>query len=177
MARLKVVDPKAAEGKVKELFEGPLKGMHRNIFKGLANSPAALQAYLAMGGALKGGMLSDAEREVIALAVGEQNGCDYCVAAHTMLGKFAGLTEAQTLEARRGAMQDRKLDALAKFVRMLNEKRGNVGESDVAALRAAGYGDGHIAEAIANHALNIFTNYFNHANETEVDFPAPPALR
>jgi uncharacterized peroxidase-related enzyme len=177
MARLKVVDPKTAQGTVKELFEGPLKTMQLNIFKGLANSPAALQAYLAMSGALKGGMLTEAEREVIALAVSEQNGCRYCVAAHTMLGKMAGLTEGQTLEARRGALQDRKLDALAKFVRKLNGSRGDVTDADLNDLRAAGYTDGHIAEAVAAHALSVFTNYFNHVNDTELDFPAAPALR
>jgi uncharacterized peroxidase-related enzyme len=177
MARLNVVDPRSAVGKVKELFEGPLKTMQRNVFKGLANSPAALQAYLAMSGALKGGMLSQAEREVIALAVGEQIGCGYCVAGHTMLGKFAGLTEDQMLEARRGALQDHRLDALVKFVRKLNDQRGKVTDADLAALREAGYTDGHIAEAVAACALSIFTAYFNHVNDTELDFPPAPALR
>lgn len=176
MPRLNVVDPARATGKVKEIFEGPLKGMHRNIFKGMANSPAALGAYVALSGALKEGLLTPAEREVIALVTGEQNSCDYCIAAHTVIGKMAGLSESETVAVRRGAPTDPKHAALTKFVSALNEKRGFVNDADVAAVRAAGYGDGHIAEIIAVYALNLYTNYFNHVNETEVDFPAPPAI-
>ena len=176
MPRLTPIDPATATGTVKEIFDGPLKGKHFNIFKSLANSPAALQAYLGIGGALQNGMLTPAEGEVIALAVGEANGCEYCVSAHTGLGKMAGLTDAQTMEARRGRMSDEKLNTLAKFVRTLNEKRGYADEQDLAAMRAAGYTDGHIAEAVMHFALNTFTNYFNHVNDTEIDLPKAPPL-
>lgn len=176
MPRLSVVDPAQATGKVKEIFDGPLKGKHRNIFKGMANSPAALGAYVALTHALKDGELTPAERETIAIAAGQLNGCDYCVAAHTVMGKMAGLSEGETVAIRRGAPTEPKLAALTKFVAAMNEKRGFVNDADVAAVRAAGYGDGHIAEIVAVYALNLYTNYFNHLNETDIDFPAPPAL-
>ncbi|TVQ63099.1 MAG: carboxymuconolactone decarboxylase family protein [Phycisphaerales bacterium] len=177
MARLNVVNPEKATGKVKEIFDGPLKGKHFNLFKGLANSPAALNFYLAMGGALKDAALSEKEREAIALAVGEANGCDYCVAAHTTLGKMAGLKEEQTLGARKGRVEgDAKLDALVRFATALHEKRGYVSDDDLKSFRDAGYNDGHVAEAVACYAQNVFTNYFNHVNESDIDFPAPPAL-
>lgn len=176
MPRLQVVQPPTATGRAKEIFDGPLKGKHLNIFKGMANSPAALQAYLSFSGALAEGTLTAAEREVIALATGQSNDCAYCVSAHTALGKMAGLSEAQTVEARRGRMNDAKLSALATFVRTLNEKRGHISDAELQAVRAAGYDDGQIAEAIAGYALNIYTNYFNHVNGTDVDFPTPPAL-
>ena len=176
MPRLNVVDPKAAEGRVGELFAGPLKGKHFNIFKGLANSPAALQAYLALSGALGDGELDAADRETIALAVGEANGCDYCVAAHTAIGKGAGMSEGETLAARRGRPTDAKRAALARFVLALREKQGHVDGQDLAVMHDAGWSDGAVAEAVANYALSVFTNYFNHVNESEVDFPAAPAL-
>lgn len=176
MARLKVVDPAQAEGKVREIFEGPLKGKHLNIFKGMANSPAALGAYLGMGSALKGARLSHAEQEVVQLAIGEANECDYCRAAHTAIGTSAGLSEAQTLEARRGELQDPRLDALAKFALALHEKRGWVSDEDLERFRAAGFDDGHVAEVVAVYAQAVLTNYFNHVNKTDVDFPAPPSL-
>lgn len=176
MPRLNVIDPKAADGKARELFDGPLSGMHLNIFKGLANSPAALEAYLSLSGALKGGLLNDKERETIALALAEANDCQYCRAAHTHLGKLVGLSPEQMIAARRGGAGDSKLDVLAQFTVQLNEKRGWVADADLEAVRAAGYGDGHIAEIVANYALNTLTNMFNHVNDTEVDFPAPPAL-
>ncbi|RMH27270.1 MAG: carboxymuconolactone decarboxylase family protein [Planctomycetota bacterium] len=179
MPRLKNIDPASAPGPVKEIFDGPLKGKHFNIFKAMANSTAALKAYLGLAGAVGGpdALLTAAEREVIQLVVGEANGCGYCVAAHTALGKGAGLTEEQTVAARQGSVPgDARLDALAKFTAALVEKKGWVTDEDVAALRDAGFNDGHIAEVVANFALATFTNYFNHVNETEVDFPAAPAL-
>jgi uncharacterized peroxidase-related enzyme len=176
MPRLPVIDPASATGKVKDIFDGPLKGKHLNIFKGLANSPAALQAYLGMSGALNEGVLTPAEREVIALTVGEANNCGYCVAAHTALGKKAGLSEPQTVEARRGKMADAKLGALSRFVGLLGEKKGFVSDGDLAAFKQAGYTDAHVAESIACYALNLFTNYFNHVNDTKIDVPAPPKL-
>ncbi len=96
MPRLNVVDPETATGKAKELFDGPLKGKYFNIYKGLANSPAAVEALLALGKAFSKGVLTPQEREVIALAVGEVNGCTYCTAAHTVSAKMSGMTIYQT---------------------------------------------------------------------------------
>ncbi len=175
MARLSVVDPKHAS--VKSIFDGPLKGKEINIFKGMANSPAVLNLYLSMSGAMDKFSLSAAEREVIQLVSAEANNCDYCTAAHTVIGKGAGLTEEQTVEARQGKVtSDKKLNALAQFASSMQEKRGFVSDEDIADFKAAGYTDGHVAEVTAVFGLAVFTNYFNHVNETEIDFPAPPVL-
>lgn len=176
MPRLNVVEPAQAEGKAKELFDGPLKGKHLNIFKGMANSGAALDAYVSLSGALANSMLSATEREAIALTLAEANQCEYCTAAHTMIGKSAGLSEEDTLALRGGTISDPKLAALRNFVVALRERQGSVSDDELAAIRKAGYNDGHIAEVVACYALNIYTNYFNHVNDTAVDLPAAPAL-
>jgi len=177
MPRLPVVDPNTAQGRVKEIFDGPLKGKHLNIFKGMANSAAVLDTYLAVAGALGKTGLSPAEREVIQLAVSQANNCNYCTAAHTKLGQGAGLTEEQCLAARKGSIpDDPRLDALARFALALHEKRGFVSDEDISAFKAAGFSDAHVAEVVAVYALAIFTNYFNHLNETEIDFPVPAAV-
>lgn len=176
MPRLPAVNPATATGRVKEIFEGPLKGKHFNIFKAMANSPAGLDIYLGLAGALGKGVLSEKEREVIQLAVGEANNCVYCAAARTLIGKGAGLSEGQTIEARRGHLADAKLQALTHFVLSIHEKRGHVSDADVSAFKAAGYNDAAVVEVVGNYALAIFTNYFNHVNETALDFPAPPAI-
>jgi AhpD family alkylhydroperoxidase len=176
MPRLNIVDPAHATGRVKEIFDGPLAGKHINIFKGFANSAAALDAYLGLADALNRAGLSLKEREAIQLAIGHANGCDYCQAAHTAIGKSAGMTDAQTVEARRGSMADPKLDALVKFVLAIHEKKGLVSDQDLSRVRAAGYGDGHIAEVCAAYALAIYTNTFNHLNQTAVDFPPPAKI-
>lgn len=172
MARLTPVDPSTATGVVKEIFEGPLKGKHFNIFKSMAQSPAALNFYLAASGALGKSGLNAKEQEVIQLVTAQANACDYCLSAHTAIGKMVGLSDAQTLEARRGHVNDAKLGALAKFAAALHEKRGHVTDADVQAFKAGGYTDANIAEVIAVYATAVFTNYFNHVNQTPVDFPA-----
>jgi uncharacterized peroxidase-related enzyme len=177
MARLTTIDPATATGAAKELFDGPLKTMRINIFKGMASSPAALSAYLGLTGALKDTSLTAGEREVIQLAISEINGCDYCLAAHTVIGKGAGLTEAQTIAARKRSFpDDAKLQALTHFAVTLHEKKGHVSDADLQAFKAAGYTDAAVVEVIAVYAAITFTNFFNHVNETAVDFPAPPSL-
>ncbi len=176
MPRFPAIEPANATGRAKEIFDGPLKGKHFNIFKSMAVAPAMLDSYLGLAGALSKAALSAKEQEAINLAVSQANGCDYCLAAHTAIGKGAGLSEAQTVEARKGRPQDAKLAALVKFALALHEKRGHIADGDLAALKQAGYTDQHAVEAIATYAMITMTNYFNHANNTALDFPAAPAV-
>ncbi|GAB4548321.1 MAG: peroxidase-related enzyme [Phycisphaerales bacterium] len=177
MARLPVIDPANATGTAKDAFEGPLKGMHLNIFKGMAGSQSGLPAYLGLSGALSNGGFNDQEKEVIALVSAAVNGCDYCTAAHTFIGTKAGLTEEQTVAIRQGeSTGDDKLDALASFARTIINTKGFVDNADIEAFKGAGYTDAHIVDTIVALALNYYTNIFNHVNETEIDLPAPPAL-
>ncbi|HED54195.1 MAG TPA: carboxymuconolactone decarboxylase family protein [Phycisphaerales bacterium] len=177
MPRLNTVDPASSTGAVKEIFDGPLNGKHLNIFKGMGNSPAALKFYLGASGALKEASLSPTEQEVVQLVFAQGNGCDYCQAAHTHVGKNAGLTEEQTVAARtNGDLGDPKLNAVNTFAWALHEKKGFVSDRDLEDFKNAGYDDGAIAETIAVAALATYTNYFNHVNQTEVDLPAAPAV-
>lgn len=176
MSRIAPVDPASATGRAKEIFDGPLAGKHFNIFKSMAASPAALDTYLGMAGALSKASLSAKEREVIQLVIGQANNCAYCTAAHTAIGKSVGLTDAQTIEARRGTLADPKLNAIAKFALAIHEKKGFVSDSDLANFKGAGYSEAHAVEAVACYALALYTNYFNHMNNTPVDFPPPPAI-
>jgi uncharacterized peroxidase-related enzyme len=176
MPRLTVINPEQAAPAAKAIFDGPLKGKHFNIFKSMANSPAGLEAYLGMAGALGKASLTAAQREVIALVVSEANACEYCLAAHTQIAVGAGLTKGQTVEARRGTMADPKHDALAKFAGALHEKRGFVSDEDLSRFKAAGFNDGHVVEVVATYAHTMYTNIFNHVNQTELDFPAAEVI-
>lgn len=147
-----------------------------NLIATIARSPAVAKAYLGFAQALSGGTLPRRLREQIALAVAEANACGYCVAAHTASGKRAGLTEAETKDARRATSHDDKEHAALVFARQIVQDRGVVADADVDELRRAGYTDGDVAEIVANVALNIFTNYFNHVAATDVDFPTAPHL-
>ncbi|MDX2030225.1 MAG: carboxymuconolactone decarboxylase family protein [Blastocatellia bacterium] len=173
MPRLNAIDPKAATGRAKELLDGVKAkiGMVPNLMRTYANSPAALEGYLNFSGALAGGLLDAKLREQIALTVADANSCEYCLSAHTAIGKMVGLNESEIVSSRQASSGDAKVDAALKFAHQIVVKRGEVFDSEVQAVREAGYTDGEIVEIVANVALNIFTNYFNHVAQTVVDFP------
>lgn len=147
-------------------------GATPNMFRAVANSPAALQAMWGFFGALGGGSVAPKLGEQIAVAVADRNRCDYCLAAHTMLGQKAGATAAEMSAAQAGESSDPATAAALRFALKLVEQRGQVGEADLAALRAAGFSDGQAVEILAHVALNLFTNYVNIAFAVPVDFPA-----
>lgn len=174
MSRIKPINYEQSIGKAKELLDAVKAklGMTPNMMKTMAQSPAVLEAYLNFSGALAGGTLSGKLREEIALIAAEANGCGYCASAHTAIGKMVGLDEAAILAAREGNSANAKDDAAIKFARKVIVNRGQVSETDLAEVKAAGFTDGEVGEIVANVALNVFTNYFNEIAETEVDFPA-----
>ncbi len=131
-----------------------------------------LDAYLGFGKALSGGKLRASLREQIALAVAGANGCAYCAAAHTALGKMHGLDSPELAANLDGRASDPVVAAALDFALAIVDKRGWVDDADLARVRAAGYGEGEIAEILATVALNLFSTYFNHVAETEVDFPS-----
>ena len=173
MSRISAVDPKQATGKAQELLSGVQTkiGMTPNLMRVMAHSPAVLDSYLQFSGALGHGELSVKNREQISLTVGQVNSCDYCLSAHTAIGKSVGLTAKQIRDARSGKAVDGKTNAILKFASQLVEKRGLVSDDDLAHVRDSGLNDAEVVEVVANTALNLFTNYLNHVAETEIDFP------
>ena len=147
-------------------------GVVPNLFRLVANSPAALEGYLGLMGALGKGKLPAPTRERIALAVAELNGCSYCLSAHTYLGKnLAKLDDAEITANRSGASNDPKADAAVRFAVKVAQQRGHVGEDDLRAVKAAGYDDGQVIEIVLHVALNTWTNYINDVAKTDIDFP------
>jgi uncharacterized peroxidase-related enzyme len=153
-------------------------GVVPNLFRLVANSPAALEGYVGLLDALGKGSLPAPTRERIALAVAEINGCDYCLSAHSYLGKHvAKLDEAEMAENRDGGSNDSRADAAVRFAAKVVRSRGRVGDADLHALRAAGYNDAQVVEIVLHVALNTWTNYINLVGQTEIDFPLVTAAR
>lgn len=146
-------------------------GATPNMFKAVANSPAALQSMWAAFGALGKGVLGSKLGEQIAVAIANRNRCEYCLAAHTVLGQNAGASAAEMSAAQIGESGDARTQAALTFALKVVEQRAQIADADVASLRAAGFGDEQIVEIIAHVALNIFTNYINVALDIPVDFP------
>ena len=173
MNRIHQTDPTTATGKANQLFtaaQGKL-GFVPNLMRVLGNSPAALEGYLKLSGALAGGVLAPRLREQIALAVGEINGCGYCLSAHTLLGGKAGLAADEILAARKSSAADSKSAAALKLARAVTLQRGMIADSDLQAARAASLNDAEIIEVVQHVALNILTNYTNNVAQTVIDFP------
>lgn len=173
MPRIEPVDRDTAPEQTQQLLSGVQKklGMVPNLIGTLAQSPAAAKAYLNFSQALSDGVISPQLREQIALAVSEVNECGYCLAAHCAIGNSVGLSDDQLRDARSASSPDRKTEAALKFARAIVDNRGFVSDDDLADIRAAGFTDEAIVEVVGHVALNIFTNYFNHVADTEIDFP------
>ena len=151
-------------------------GVVPNLFRLVSNSPAALEGYLGLSGALNKGSLPAATRARIALAIAENNGCDYCLSAHTYLGKnISKLDDAEMTANRSGGSNDPKADAAVRFAAKVARERGHVGEDTVRTVKSAGYDDAQIVEIVLHVALNTWTNYVNTVAKTEIDFPVVTA--
>lgn len=152
-------------------------GVVPNLMKVVGNSPAALEGYLSLNGALGKGSIGAKTSERIALAVAELNGCGYCLSAHSYLGSNLAKLEAAELDAnRRGHSNDPKAAAALHFATRVIKTRGHVSDDDLAAVKAAGYGEPEVIEIILLVALNTLTNYVNNVARTDIDFPVAKPL-
>lgn len=172
MARLPQIDATAAAGRSGEILEaiGAKYGRTPNIAKVIANSEAALEAYVGFSSALQG-VHTSRLREQIALVTAETNGCSYCLSAHSAAGRFVGLSDEEIVEARAGFSHDPRENAALHFARKLVELRGAVADEDVRRLREEGFADAEVVELVALVALNLFTNTVGRSLRPDVDFP------
>ncbi|CAB3667508.1 hypothetical protein LMG3458_00919 [Achromobacter deleyi] len=173
MSRIPLVDATSAPAASRDILRqihGAF-GATPNMFRAVANSPAALQSMWAAFGALGSGVLPAQLGEKVAVAVADSNRCEYCLAAHTALGKKAGASADQMAAAQAGRADDPQTAAALDFALKLVRDRGQLRDADIAALRQAGFDDGQIVELLAHVALNLFTNYVNVAFDVPVDFP------
>ena len=178
MARLHSVIPEGCSGQTRTLMNGIAArfGKVPNTMRILANSPAALEAYLGFGRALERACLPERLREAIALAVSEHNACHYCISQHDQQAAKLGLDDRARLVARLGHSLSPRYEAAIHFALELLHKRGAVDDGDLARLRAENYSDGEIVEILAVTQMTQFANYLNHLALTDIDFPAAPTL-
>lgn len=173
MQRIPNVDAATATGTAKELLTAirTKLGKVPNMMKAMVHSPASLEADLSVGDILAKGVLTAQQQQQLAILVAQLNGCEYCLSAHTMLGKMAKLSDAELDAARRAESADPKSNAILKLAKAIVEGRGKVADEVIAAAREAGISDAEIVETVAQVAHNIFTNYFNMIAKTDLDFP------
>jgi uncharacterized peroxidase-related enzyme len=176
MSRIASIKFEEATGVTAEVF-GAIKkaaGKVPNAYATIGTQNIdALKAMLQADQVVAKGTLSKQDQETIKLVISEVAGCDYCVAAHTLGGKFAGLAPEAMKQLRAGdATGDAKRDALVRFVRGLAQSHGTVSQEDFDAIVAAGYSHAQLVEISLAVAVITFTNVFNRINDTTLDFPA-----
>lgn len=171
--RLTQLDPATATGKTKEILDavmGKIK-MIPNLYRVFATSPKVLEGYMGLNAAMAATSLPASLKEQLAIAIAETNGCDYCLSAHTMIGKMVGVSADDLSAAQSGNASDAKAQAALQFARKVSLERGHVSDADLSAVKAAGYSDAEIVEIVAITSANIFTNYMNNVAATTIDFP------
>jgi uncharacterized peroxidase-related enzyme len=173
MSRIAPVVSSNADRKVAIILSQVEKslGMVPNLFATLANAPVALDGLLSLSKTLSRGRLTARQGEIVALAVGQENECKYCLSAHTASSRSVGLNDAGALKARNGDGDDPFERALASFAKVIVRQRGHLSNEELESARKAGIDEGLVMEIIANVALNTFTNYVNEVADTEIDFP------
>jgi uncharacterized peroxidase-related enzyme len=176
MSRIATPGVESATGAAAELFAEIKQSVGKvpNAYAAIGVlGPAALKAILNADAILAAGALSKQDQETIKLAVSAAAGCDYCEAAHSLLGKLAGLKPDEIRQIRTGRPTgDARRDALVRLVRLLILARGTIDERELQAVRAAGYSDAQLVDVSLAVAVITFTNIFNRINDTTLDFPA-----
>lgn len=173
MSRITTITTETANAEQKALLDAiqAQLGMVPNFLKVFANSPAALRAFLGLHGIANEGSLDPQTRERIALALAQQNFCEYCLSAHTAIGKKAGLTGDEILSNRAGSSQDAKAAVAVKLARSIAEHTGEVTTAELIEAREAGYTDADIVEIVTHVGMNILTNMIGKASHLDIDFP------
>jgi uncharacterized peroxidase-related enzyme len=161
----------APEGSKDPLTQAKGKfGFVPNLFGVLAHAPAAVKAYVSLSDLFSASSLSPVEQQVVLLTVSFENGCDYCMAAHSAGAGLAGMP-AEVLSALRSGtpIPDSKLEALREFTRKMVQLRGLIGDDDLRSFTSAGYGERHVLEVIVGIAMKTISNYTNHVAGTPLD--------
>lgn len=173
MSRITTISNEIANDAQLELLEAIKQqlGMVPNFLRIFANSPEALKAFLGLHHIASHGSLDAATRERIAVALAQQNECEYCLSAHSAIGRKAGLNSDEILANREGNSQDAKAAVAVKFARSLVEHTGEVTTGELQAMRNAGFSESDIVEVITHVGMNVLTNILGKASRVDIDFP------
>jgi len=173
---MQMVDTTKLTGKAQELLTESEKrvGFVPNLLKQMANSPAALESFLASRDALSKGMLGDKMGVLIGILIAETYSSDYLLAARVAGAKKVGLSEEEVKLAKQQTSKDPKIDAGLEFVRNVVLRHADISPANLAEVKDAGYTDGEIIELIAYTNLNLLAYFLTKITQPEADFPSVP---
>jgi len=173
MSRLSLINSDNAVGKQKELLDALAEkfGKVPAIMQSFVNSPATIAGYITLFGNLSEGRFSDQLARKIGLAIGEENGCEYCISLLAAVAKQQGLTEEDIYLARKAKSIDPKEQSLLDFLIIVMRHKGDVTDIELQLVKGVGWEDADIAELFGHIALNFLTNYFWKVARTDIDYP------
>lgn len=152
------------------------RGMVPSLMRVMAESPTTLKAYLALSEMVSHTDFTPAEQQLLLLTISRENGCTYCVAAHTLGGKRAKLADDVIDAVRDGTpIDDAKLEALRRFTEQMVAQRGHVEDNAIDGLMAHGYTKAHVLEILIAVSMKTLSNYINHFADTPLDDAMAPA--
>lgn len=163
----------SAPDKAKPLLEGAIAklGFLPNLYAHLAEAPAALEAYFNLSAQFEKTSLTPAERQVVLLAASVENGCEFCVAAHSMIAQDMVGVPAETVAALRaaGTLSEPRLEALAAYTRSLVRDRGWASGPVETAFFGAGFSRQQALEVVLGVSMKTLSNYANHVTGTRTN--------
>ena len=162
-----------------KLLFGQIKksvGMVPNLYATIGYSPVALKAFLTFQETLSHGVFTAKEREAVALVVSEVNGCNYCLAAHSMTAVKNGFTKEETKAARKGVSAEDKLNAVIQLAKAIAENKGTPESILLEKFFEAGYDEAALMELVGLITVRIFTNYIYAVTDVPIDFPEAELL-
>lgn len=147
-----------------------LFGFVPNLFRSLAQAPATGHALATLYPMAGDTSFSPNEQQVVYQASNVVNGCHYCVPAHTVTSRAAGMPEADIQKLRNGEpLDDPKLEALRTFSVKMTRDRGVVSEAEFKAFLEAGWTRQNALEVVLLIAIKTITNYANHLTGVSLD--------
>lgn len=145
-------------------------GFIPNLLGVMAESPALLEAYMTMNQIFEKTDFSATEKQLVLLAVSEDNECGYCTRAHVAIASMQDVPEAiSTAVAEGRPLDDPGLEALRQFTKKVVSSRGNPSSGDIDQFLAAGYDKRHVFDVLTGVGMKTLSNYTNHIAETPVD--------
>lgn len=173
MNRIEKIIPEKASPELKSIYNGiqTQMGSIPNIFQHMGQSPSVLNAFFDLQKRGKELSLSPDIQEKIALITSETNKCNYCLAAHTAIAKHQGISLSAIAAARLAQTPNQKETTILQLAKAIVEKRGHLADHDIEVAKQNGISDKEIVEIIFCVTVTMFTNYFNHVADPEIDFP------
>lgn len=173
MSEFTLQTPDSAPEAARALLRGARDkmGFVPNLYANLANAPAALEAYFGLSAQFDKTSFNPVERQVVLLAASVENGCEFCVAAHSMIARKMAKAPDAVVDALRNrtSLPDARLEALATFTRQMVKERGWVTGAPLQAFLKAGFTHQQAVEVVLGVAMKTLSNYTNHLTETRTN--------